>query len=67
MPRLNREQLIQLVEHIMNASGCVTDLDALLSQFEANVDYPNAGALIFNPPGGKFMTATEIVDVALRS
>ena len=65
MAKLDREQLIRLVQHIMTSSGCVTDLDALLNQFESNVSYPNASELIFNPPSGKRSTAEEIVDQAL--
>jgi hypothetical protein len=65
MKQLDRDELIRLVQHIMTASGCVTDLDALLNQFEANVKRPNASELIFNPPSGKRMTAAEIVDLAL--
>jgi len=65
MKQLDRDQLIQLVQQIMTASGCVTDLDALLNQFEANVKRPRASELIFNPPSGKKMTAAEIVDLAM--
>ena len=65
MAKLNREELIRLVKHIMSASGCVIDLDALLNQFDTNVSYPNASELIFNPPSGKQMTAEEIVDIAI--
>lgn len=67
MAKLNRDELIRLVQHIMTTSGCVVDLDALLNEFESNVDYPNASELIFNPPSGKKMTATEIVDLAFSS
>ena len=66
MSKLDRKQLIELVQHIMVVSACVTDLDALLNQFEANVRYPNASKLIFDPPSGKRLTAEEIVDFALR-
>ena len=66
MSKLDRKQLIELVHQIMVVSACVTDLDALLNRFEANVEYPGAGKLIFDPPGGKRLTAEEIVDLALR-
>ncbi len=66
MAKLTREELVRLVEHIMSVSGCVVDLDALLNQFEANVEYPNASELIFNPPSGKKMSAEEIVDIVLE-
>jgi hypothetical protein len=66
MSKLNREELVRLVKHIMSSSGCVIDLDALLNQFESNVKYPNASELIFNPPSGRRMTAEEIVEIAVR-
>ena len=66
MSKLNREELIRLVQHIMTTSGCVVDVDALLSKLEANVSHPNVSELIFNPPSGKKMTAAEIVDEALN-
>ena len=65
MAKLNRDELIRLVQHIMTTSGCVVDLDALLNKFESNVNYPNASELIFNPPSGKRLTATEIVEIAI--
>lgn len=67
MAKLTREELVRLVNHIMSVSGCVVDLDALLNQFEANVGYPNASELIFNPPSGKALSAEEIVAIALES
>ena len=66
MAKLNRAELIRLVQHIMTTSGCVVDLDALLNQLESNVPHPNVSGLIFNPPNGKAMTAEEIVDEALK-
>ena len=62
---MTREELIQLVQHIMTTSGCVVDVDGLLHKLEANVPHPNVSQLIFNPPSGKRMTAEEIVDEAL--
>jgi hypothetical protein len=67
MKKLNRDELIRLVEHITNASGCITDVDSLLNQFDANVPMPNASQLIFDPPNGRKMTAEEIVDLALEN
>ena len=52
MAKLNRDELIRLVQHIMTTSGCVVDLDALLNEFESNVKLPQASELIFNPPDG---------------
>ena len=66
MSQLNREELIRLVQHIMTTSGCVVDVDGLLSKLESNVRHPNISELIFNPPSGKAMTASEIVDEALK-
>lgn len=65
MTKLNREELIRLVDHIMTTSGCIVDVDALLSRLEQNVPHPNVSELIFNPPSGKAMTAEQIVDLAL--
>ena len=65
MAKLNRDELILLVQHIMTTSGCIVDVDGLLSKLEANVPHPNVSELIFNPPSGKAMTAEEIVDEAL--
>ena len=66
MAQLSRDELIRLVQHIMTTSGCVVDVDALLARLESNVPHPNVTELIFNPPGGKAMTAEEIVDEALK-
>lgn len=63
--KLNRDDLIRLVDRIMNSSGCIVDVDGLLNQFEANVTMRNAGELIFNPPEGRKLSAVEIVDRAL--
>jgi hypothetical protein len=65
MAKLNRDELIRLVQHIMTTSGCVVDLDALLNEFESNVNLPQASELIFNPPDGKHLTAQQVVDLAL--
>ena len=67
MTKLTREELVRLVQHIMTTSGCVVDVDALLSKLESNVPHPNVSELIFSPPSGKSMTAEEIVDEALKS
>ena len=64
--KLDRDELIRLVHHIMVSSGCITDVDGLIEQFERSVPYPDAGGLIFAPPSGKRMSAEEIVDMALN-
>ena len=63
--KLDRQSLINLVDNIMTTSGCVVDVDALISTLEKNTPHPDPGSLIFNPPSGRAMTATEIVDLAL--
>ena len=62
---LDRVALIKLVNQIMNSSGCMIDVDGLISTFEKNVPYPDAGQLIFDPLSGKALTAEQIVDQAL--
>ena len=65
--KLDRDQLISLVQTIMTTSGCMVDMDALICKLEANVPHPDPSSLIFNPSSGKAMTAAEIVDLALSS
>lgn len=64
--KLDRDALIRLVQHIMTTSGCVVDVDGLISTLESNVPHADPSGLIFNPPSGKAMTAEEIVDIALK-
>ncbi len=63
--KLDRAALIRLVNHIMTTSGCVVDVDGLISTFESNVPHPDPSSLIFNPPSGKALTAAEVVEIAL--
>jgi len=65
--KLDRDALISLVHNIMTTSGCVVDVDGLISTLEANTPHPDPSSLIFNPPSGKAMSATEIVDIALAN
>jgi len=65
MGRMDRKQLVALVKQIKQSSACVMDLDALLHRFEVNVPNPQAVQMIFDPPGGRDLTAEEIVDYAL--
>ena len=65
--KLDRDTLIKLVQRIMTTSGCVVDVDGLISTLEANVPHPDPSSLIFNPSSGKAMSATEIVDIALHT
>ena len=61
-----RASLIKLVNRIQNESGCIIDLDALISQFENAVPNAEASHWIFDPPDGSRKTPEEIVDFALR-
>jgi hypothetical protein len=60
-----RDRLIQMVRKIQNASACVVDFDAMLSQLEEKIQDREVSQLIFDPPSGKALTAEEIVDLAL--
>ncbi|MCH2181278.1 MAG: hypothetical protein MK108_04665 [Mariniblastus sp.] len=66
MGKLGRPELERLVEKIRNESGCIVDLDALITRFEANVQHPSASRLIFESPTGRLLTAREVVDRALE-
>ena len=63
---MDRDELVALVRRIKATSACVVDLDALLNRFEANVPNPAAVQLIFDPPGGRDLSAEEIVEHALQ-
>ena len=65
MSKLDRAGLIRLVEHIIKSSGCIMDVDALLTQFDNNVPMPEASRMIFDPPDGRRRSAEEIVDFAM--
>ena len=67
MATMTREELVRLVEKIRRESGCIVDLDALLSRFEANVRDPASSALIFESPTGRLLSATEVVERAMKS
>ncbi|MEM9409826.1 MAG: hypothetical protein AAGA30_01860 [Planctomycetota bacterium] len=60
-----RTSLIKLVERIQTESGCIVDLDALISQFEKAAPNAEASQWIFDPPDGRRKTPEEIVDFAL--
>ena len=61
---LDREQLVRLVDRIQNESGCIVDVDSLITQFEQSVPNPAASQLIFDSPSGRRLTPQEIVSVA---
>ena len=67
MATMTREDLVRLVEKIRRESGCIVDLDALLSRFEANVRDPASSAFIFESPTGRLLSATEVVERAMKS
>ena len=61
-----RQQLIAMVREIQNASACVMDFDGMLSRLEEKAGSRRIGQLIFEPPGGKSLTAEQIVDALLN-
>ncbi|MCH2179055.1 MAG: hypothetical protein MK106_09645 [Mariniblastus sp.] len=67
MATMTREDLVRLVEKIRRESGCIVDLDALISRFEANVRDPASSAFIFESPTGRLLSATEVVERAMKS
>ncbi|WP_148618935.1 hypothetical protein [Mariniblastus fucicola] len=58
---MSEEELIQLVQRIRGASGCMVDLDGLLGKFEANVQDSTASQWIFESSTGRLMTPEEVV------
>ena len=62
-----KEDLIRLVGQIQNGSGCMIDMDALLTKFERSVPNPAVSQWIFDPPAGKRKTPAEIVELAFES
>ncbi|MEE2825130.1 MAG: hypothetical protein VYE64_00725 [Planctomycetota bacterium] len=66
MAKLGRSELERLVEKIRKESGCIVDLDALISRFEANVHHPSASRWIFESPTGRLLSAREVVDRAMQ-
>ena len=62
----SREQLIQMVREVQNASACTMDFDALMNRVEKQFGNKQIGNLIFDPPGGTPLSAEEIVDRVLR-
>ncbi|HEY5962169.1 MAG TPA: bacteriocin immunity protein [Polyangiaceae bacterium] len=64
MNKLNRNELIALVQKILDIAGTEDEIAAWLTEFEANVPHPLASDLIFwndREP----LTAESIVDEAL--
>ena len=67
MAAMTREELVRLVEKIRRESGCIVDLDALLSRFEENVRDPSSSVFIFESPTGRLLPAAEVVERAMKS
>lgn len=61
-----REELIEMVREVQNASACMVDFDLMLSRLEAKFGDPRIGELIFDPPGGTPLSAAQIVDMMLN-
>jgi len=62
---MNEEQLVKLVQKIRGSSGCIIDLDSLISRFEANVKHPEHSRLIFESDTGRVLPAEEVVTRAV--
>lgn len=62
--KLDRSQLIALVNDLMNARFATDEgLNEALQTFKSNVPHPQASDLIYHPE--REMTAEEVVDAAL--
>ena len=66
MGKMSRQALERLVEKIRNESGCIVDLDALISRFEENVNQSSASRFIFESPTGRLLPANEVVNLAMK-
>jgi hypothetical protein len=63
MDKLNRTQLIELVNRIINVEGTEEEIDDMLTLLEENVLDPEVSKLIYW--NDEELTAEEIVDKAL--
>ena len=61
-----KHELAELVDTIRSSAGCRTDIDQLLQKLESATGYSEVGTLIFCPPDGRELTATEIVEISLQ-
>lgn len=64
MEKLNREQLIELVQRIMNGEGSEDEQDEWLELLGQQVPHPEVSNLIFWDE--RELTAEQIVDEALN-
>ncbi|MNJ62324.1 bacteriocin immunity protein [Paenibacillus fonticola] len=62
--KLNKEELIKVVEKILNAEDSEEELDNLIDILEKNVPHPNVSDLIFW--NDEELSAAEIVEEALK-
>ena len=68
IPRLSRQELIEVADRIMNCRfTSIVEDERLSRQFDANVPHPDGTGLIFYPkdPSVEFKTAEEVVDYSL--
>ena len=56
------ESLVQLFREIQLVSACTSDFDALMNRAEREFNSKEIGRLIFDPPGGKPLSAEEVVE-----
>lgn len=61
-----RDQMIIMVREVQQASACMMDFDALMNRVEKKFGNKQIGQLIFDPPGGRILSAEEIVDIVLN-
>ena len=61
--RLNKDELINLVQRIINVEGTEKELDQMMDELEKNVPHPEVSDLIYWSK--KELKAEEIVEIAL--
>ena len=54
-----------MVREVQQASACMMDFDAMMNRIEKKFGNKQIGQMIFDPPGGKMLSAEEIVDIVL--
>ena len=61
----SRAELVAIVQRIMDADGTEDEIDGMIDFVDSRVPHPEWMNLIFWPPGGKELTAEEVVEQAL--
>jgi hypothetical protein len=61
---LNREQLIDITQHLIDQDGDPGELEQWCELLQANVAHPDVMSLIYWPPHDQELTSAEIVDLA---